>query len=611
MTAAVAPSSAPSPHSLKRELTDVLSSMRFAITLLTVICIASAIGTVVKQGEPFVNYVEQFGPLWAEVFGALGLYRIYSAGWFLMILAFLVTSTSLCIARNTPKILVDLRTFKEHIRSQGLQAFPHKAHGGIAQPLQQGRDKVVRLLTEQGWKIKTEERTEAVNGEAGVMVAARQGKVNKLGYIAAHSAIVLVCLGGLFDGELIVNVQAWAQNLKPFKGADQVPADGRLSEANPAFRASLYVPEGLRNNNAVISMEKGMLVQPLPFEIELRKFNVDYYTTGMPKRFASDIVIHDPREKEPKVFTVEVNHPVSYDGVTIFQSSFQDGGSLVRLRPHSLWARQPQDLPLFDAIVGGKARELPIFGAMDQQGGLKLEVTDLRVINVENMTAAQKKAAGEAVGGAAADGTDVRGVNLDTLTKHLGSGAKPATDKQLVNVGPSITYKIRDAAGQAREYQNYMSPIFLNGQSIFLLGMRDTPAEGFRYLRIPADENLSIQGWMRLRHALNDGEMRAEAARRFGKIAASVERPELQDQLAMSAQRSLDLFAGAVELQNPGTNNGMPLGGLAALSAFIEQVVPEAQRENTSATLIRILNGAMFQLWNISREQAGLPASSG
>jgi cytochrome c biogenesis protein len=35
-----------------RSLVELLSSMRFAISLLTVICIASVIGTVLKQGEP-------------------------------------------------------------------------------------------------------------------------------------------------------------------------------------------------------------------------------------------------------------------------------------------------------------------------------------------------------------------------------------------------------------------------------------------------------------------------------------------------------------------------------------------------------------------------------
>jgi hypothetical protein len=48
----------------------MLSSMRFAIALLTVICIASVIGTVLKQHEPLSNYINQFGPFWAELFMA-------------------------------------------------------------------------------------------------------------------------------------------------------------------------------------------------------------------------------------------------------------------------------------------------------------------------------------------------------------------------------------------------------------------------------------------------------------------------------------------------------------------------------------------------------------
>jgi cytochrome c biogenesis protein len=94
--------------SLARELLDMLASMRFAISRLSLICTASVIGTVVKQNEPASNYINQFGPFWSEVFGAAGLYTVYSAPWFITILAFLVTSTSLCIARNTPKIMARL-----------------------------------------------------------------------------------------------------------------------------------------------------------------------------------------------------------------------------------------------------------------------------------------------------------------------------------------------------------------------------------------------------------------------------------------------------------------------------------------------------------------------
>jgi len=131
-----------------RGMVELLSSMRFAISLLTVICIASVIGTVVKQAEPAVNYINQFGPFWAQLFGKLNLYTVYSAWWFLLILAFLVLSTSLCIARNAPKIFADLKAYKENIREQSFRAFPHRAEGQLAGVPQQAAQALSQALVQ-------------------------------------------------------------------------------------------------------------------------------------------------------------------------------------------------------------------------------------------------------------------------------------------------------------------------------------------------------------------------------------------------------------------------------------------------------------------------------
>ena len=111
------------------DLIELLSSMRFAISLLSVIAIASVIGTVVTQNEPLSNYVNQFGPFWFEIFARLSLYAVYSAWWFLLIMAFLVTSTSLCIARNAPRMIADMKSWRENVREQSLRNFHHHAEG--------------------------------------------------------------------------------------------------------------------------------------------------------------------------------------------------------------------------------------------------------------------------------------------------------------------------------------------------------------------------------------------------------------------------------------------------------------------------------------------------
>ncbi|MCV2360416.1 cytochrome c biogenesis protein ResB [Paucibacter sp. TC2R-5] len=583
-------------NSIGSDLLDLLSSMRFAIALLTVICIASTIGTVVKQREPLNNYVNQFGPFWAEVFGKFDLYTVYGAWWFLLILAFLVTSTSLCIARNAPKIFHDLKNFKESVREQSLQSFHHKALGHIATGPELALSQVTAYLSAEGWKARVQVR------DKGVMVAARKGAANKLGYLAAHSSIVLICLGGLLDGDLLVRALMWAQNKTIYQGGgliSEVKPEHRLPTNNPSFRGNLMVPEGGRAATAILSMPNGVVLQDLPFDVELQKFIVEYYETGMPKLFASEISIRDHETGAITQAKVKVNEPAFHRGIAIYQSSFEDGGSDLKMiaRPMgkagsniSSNAAKPFTI---EGRVGGST-ELK----SDEQT-LKLEFAGLRVINVENL------------GGApTAGGTDVRKVDLvNSLQSHLGSGAKTRTDKELRNVGPSFSYRLRDASGQAREYNNYMVPVELDGQRVFLAGVRESTSETFRYLRIPADDKMSMDGWLQLRQALLDPAERERAAKRYAEAATPTDKPQMTPQLQATARRALALFAGAEGVKADNKSGANLPGGLPALSQFIESEVPEAERQRVSEVLLRILNGSLFELYKQNRLQAGLPAA--
>ena len=112
---------------------ELLSSMRFAISLLVLICIGGVIGTVVKQNEPAPNYINQFGQFWYEVFDHAGVYSVYSAWWFLLMVGVLVLSTTLCVIRNAPKMLKDMRSWRENVREQSLRNFHHHAEYASAQ----------------------------------------------------------------------------------------------------------------------------------------------------------------------------------------------------------------------------------------------------------------------------------------------------------------------------------------------------------------------------------------------------------------------------------------------------------------------------------------------
>ncbi len=571
-----------------RETIELVSSMRFAISLLTIICIASIIGTVVKQNEPAINYVNQFGPFWADVFSAMRLHTVYSAPWFLLILAFLVLSTSLCIARNLPKIVADWKQYKEDIREKSLVAFAHKGQAAVAETPADALARVSGLLVAQGWHAKVQTR------DSGVMIAARKGRPNKIGYLAAHSAIVMVCIGGLLDGDLMVRAQMAIFGKSVFAGGGlipDVPEEHRLAATNPTFRGNLFVPEGLKAGTAVLTMPGGVVLQDLPFDVELKRFIVEYYPTGMPRLFASEIVVHDRETNEQIEHRVEVNKPAYHRGIAIYQSSFDDGGSSVTLQALPLGPGRPFEV---QGTIGGST-QLVSTGPKGEEKAT-LEFATLRVINVENMGATP------ASDGA---GADVRRVDLvHSLDQRLGAGDKTVTQRNLTNIGPSITYRLRDEAGQAREFQNFMSPVMLEGSNLFLFGMRETPQDEFRYLRVPADEQGSVDSWMRLRAALDDPMLRDRAAERYVKLAAPADRPEIAEQLLGTTRRVLALFAGTEKGKLPGTQGGT-VSGLQALADFLESTVPEGERMRVSEVMLRILNGALFELMNHTREEAG------
>ena len=574
---------------------ELLASMRFAISLLTVICIASVIGTVLKQHEPMGNYVNQFGPFWAELFLALKLNAVYSAWWFLLILAFLVLSTSLCIARSTPKILADLKTYKENIREKNLSAFHHKAKATLVGDSASEAQRIGQMLAGGGWRVKLQQRDTPAGPGTGWMVAAKAGAINKLGYIAAHSASVLICIGGLLDGDLVVRAQMWWGGKQPYNGGgliSDVPAQHRLTERNPTFRGNLMVAEGTQADTAILTQSDGILLQELPFAVELKKFIIEHYSTGMPKLFASEIIIHDKETGAQTPARIEVNHPAHYKGIEIYQSSFDDGGSSVTLQALPLTAGAPS----FEVqgTIGGSSQIVKASGG----DPLTLEFTALRVFNIENF--------GDGSDGTSGSAVDVRKVDLrQSLDANLGAANKVNTKKELRNVGPSIGYKLRDASGQAREFHNYMLPVQLeeNGPAMYLLGVRETPSAPLRYLRLPADDQGGMEGFIRLRTALSDPALRQQAVRRYAAQAIDGSRPEVLAQLQQSASRALGLFAGA---ENTG-EAGKEVGGLPALSQFIEANVPESERSKAGEVLIRILNGSLFELAQLAREKAGLP----
>jgi cytochrome c biogenesis protein len=539
--------------------------MRFAIALLVILAVASIIGTVLTQGDPYSNYVNQFGPFWADIFRGLGLYEVYGAWWFMLILIFIVVSVSLCVIHNAPKMILDARSWKDRIREGSLRAFRHKNEfHATAISCTDTVELLMRLGSRLGYRLVTRE-----TGTGEILIAGKRGALTKVGYILTHVAIVVICAGGLLDSNLPVELQMWIFGKTATEldtDVDAISPDHRLSPSNPTFRVFTVVPEGQKTSSAILNRQDGSLIQDLPFSIQLKKFVVDYYSTGMPKLFASDIVVTDRKTGRQVQARVQVNKPFTYDGISIYQSSFQDGGSKVATTVWPMTGRTAATVPLQGVIGGMTNIDLQTAGDKVET----VEFTDFRSINVEDRGNAKDAHSTQRV---------VKENSLvDEIDARLGSGAKSNRSKSLQNLGPSMEYKIRDVNGQAHEYRSFMLPVDISGQSMFLAGVRLGLNDPFRFLRIPADEHNSVRDWMNLRAALQTPSMRSGAASRFVRRWYLNADADTRNRAEADVSRLLDVFAGAAQDKAP-TSGASAAGGFQAIAGLLDRSVPEVQQE--------------------------------
>ena len=532
------------------------SSMRFAVALLSLLGIASVIGTVLQQNQLQTDYLVKFGPFWTRIFDFLGLYDVYASAWFVVIMMFLVVSTSLCLIRNVPPFWREMKSFREKVKEKSLAAMRHSSLLDVNIAPEVAK----RYLEVQGFQGKT------INREDGsVLIAAKKGTMNKWGYIFAHIALIVICLGGLIDSNLLLKLGMLTGRIVPDNQAvyaKDFKPESILGAANLSFRGNVSISEGQSADVVFLNADNGMLVQDLPFEVKLKKFHIDFYNTGMPRDFASDIEVTDKATGEKLERTIRVNHPLTLHGITIYQASFADGGSDLTFKAWNLGDASRQPVVL-------KATSMRQFPLDIGRHKYRLEFDQFTSMNVEDMSedGKREKSLNSTL-------NDVRAVSQE--------------GKKYTNIGPSIVYRIRDAAGQAVEYKNYMLPVLQEQDYFWITGTRSGLQQQYRWLRIPLDKQGKADTFMALREFLKDGE----GLKRLVSDATKDAPAEIREQFILAAENTLNIFARK---------------GYLGLDEFITTNIPKEQQEKMQGYFYEMLYGVMNAALDETIRRYGLP----
>lgn len=533
-------------RSLKHHpLLTFFGSMNLAIVLLVMLAIASVIGTILKQNEAYASYVIKFGPFWFDVFRTLELYDVYSAIWFLSVLAFLLLSISACVWRNSAYFVKDMFSYQEHTHSTQLQKMGLLTQGQGSENPAQLRDNAQQLFKKMGFKFKVEQKAN------DTLIAAKKGAGHRLGYFFTHIAIVIICLGALLDSNIKFKVQEWMGSVEAETRSialTDVNPKANISVDNDSFRGSVNIPEGKSADVVFLTFKEGYLVQKLPFTVQVIDFRVQFYDTGMPKSFESDIILNAPELSEPIKTTIYVNKPLYYKDYAIYQSSFGDGGSQVNLRAWPLVSNNTNPSQLMGEINRVISMNTPI-------GDYKLELNDYKTNNVIDLPEPDENG------------------------------------RKVKNLGPSIQFKLRDGQGQAVEYENYLLAIERGGAWYQASKFRRSMAEDFQFLMLPLDEQQSLNTFMRFLALINDRQSMnsiLDAAINQEKDATKREQLETQKRFM---QQLVNLFR---------------IRGFDGIRGYLEQAVPEVdKREAVFNQYLEIMTVALQGLYLKTLEHGG------
>ncbi len=535
-------------QSLGGTILEFLGSMNLAITLLIVVAIASVIGTVLQQNQPYQDYQIKFGPFWFEVFEVLGLYDVYGAIWFLLIMTFLVVSISVCVWRHTPSMLREIRRFRMDPQLKSLKSMKNSRTATFEEAPAEVADRAEGALREAGYRTRREEKDDHL------VVAAKRGGANRVGYILSHVAIVIICVGALIDGNVALKIAEMTGRVSIETRdipASQVPPESTLGPETAAFRGNVTIPEGAGADLLFLNMRDGYFVQKLPFRIELEEFRVEHYPGGQPKSYESDVVVHDPELDEPLRKTISVNDPLIHRGIAVYQASFEDGGSQLNLNA----------IPL----TGPPDRNFPIEAAVNDS--ITISVGDTR-LNLE----------------------------LRNFDLHNVERAPEGSDSRYQNYGPSFTYRLRDEDGTTREFETFMMPAEFDGRHFYVSGMREAMDAPLRWLHIPANPRTGgLDRFMELRGKMMERDAVREAAEGY-----------VDNQMGeLEGERRDAIIEGAVRIVS-----AFNQGGLDGVMRNVERMAgSEAEAERMGQLYRRVLDGVASRLYDRVLESEGVEAT--
>jgi cytochrome c biogenesis protein len=261
-------------------------SMRTGLVLILGLGVLSLIGTLLEQApagmsadpEAYASWVASVHPKyggWTPILDTLGFFSIFTSIWFKLLTVLLTTSILACSVNRAPR----LWKIAFHPRTRmGESFFTHAPlRAAIVVPTEP--DKAMEDV--RGLLKSRRFRTVADPDDNGLNLYADRFRWGPFGTVVAHLSFVVILLGFFLS-------------------------------ATTGFKDTQFTaPVG---SKVEVGHGTGLT-------LEAKSFNDAYYADGSPKDYASELVLYK-NGTEVHRKTVRVNFPMTWDGVSFYQSFF-------------------------------------------------------------------------------------------------------------------------------------------------------------------------------------------------------------------------------------------------------------------------------------------------
>ncbi|MEH7302427.1 MULTISPECIES: cytochrome c biogenesis protein ResB [Neobacillus] len=280
---------------------NFFSSVKVGVWLIIITLIVSTLGTILPQEmyinlPPEVYYKQEYG-WFGELYYDLGLHDLYGSWWYLLLIAMIGISLVICSLDRVVPLYKALKA-QRVTRHEGFLK-RQRVFGVNEYSDTDDITTIKKHLKERRYNVREE------NGD----LLAEKGRFSRWGPYINHVGLIIFLFGGMlrFIPGFYINEDLW---VREGETAVVPETNGQFFIKNNQFILQHY------DKNKDKTFEKA--INRAGEVVKNYQSNVVLY-----KRVGKNLPGEKPELKKIEEYKIQVNKPLSYEGYSIFQSSFR------------------------------------------------------------------------------------------------------------------------------------------------------------------------------------------------------------------------------------------------------------------------------------------------